>query len=135
MPKSCMNIGCNNPRHEDEAFCFGCLYPDQASVPTATITETDQRDSTHFLQMASAIQEERANEYDAPNGKERSMAKVVQMFNALTGHQLTETEGWRFMELLKMVRAQGKYHEDSLIDGVSYAALAAESHYRESHVH
>jgi hypothetical protein len=39
------------------------------------------------------------------------------------------------MEILKMVRAQGKYHEDSCIDSTSFAALAAESSYREAHLH
>ena len=37
---------------------------------------------------------------------ERSMASTVKAFNALTGHNLTESEGWEFMVLLKLVRGR-----------------------------
>ena len=45
--------------------------------------------------------EDRAASRDQPKG-ERSMARCVKAFNAMFGKDLTETEGWQFMELLKM---------------------------------
>lgn len=71
--------------------------------------------------------EDRAKTYDAPEG-ERSMGKAVEMFNTLHGTELTETEGWQFMEILKMVRSsQGEFKLDNFIDGAAYAALAGEA--------
>lgn len=89
--------------------------------------------STEYLDEAKAIQEKRATEYD-PNGKvERSMEAIVKAFNALFNKDLTETQGWQFMVLLKMKRQDGSpvHHEDSALDEVSYASLAAESSSRE----
>ncbi len=58
---------------------------------------------------------------------ERSMARTVAAFNAVYGTNLTETQGWNFMELLKMARSsQGAYVADDFDDKVAYAALAAE---------
>ena len=80
-----------------------------------------------ILEAGAQHMRDRAATYDAPSG-ERSMEKTVTMFNALTGHGLTETEGWHFMQILKMVRAsQGDYRADNFEDGAAYAALAGES--------
>jgi len=69
----------------------------------------------------------RAVLYDASQG-ERSMGKTVAMFNTLTEHNLTEEEGWKFMAVLKMVRAsQGAPKLDNYVDGAAYMALAGES--------
>jgi hypothetical protein len=58
---------------------------------------------------------------------ERSMARTVATFNALTGHQLTEVQGWQFMAVLKLARAQGgRLNMDDYIDGAAYMALAGE---------
>lgn len=63
---------------------------------------------------------------DQPQG-ERSMAAVVRVWNALTGKDMTEAEGWEFMIALKLVRArQGKFHEDDYIDMVGYSGLLGE---------
>ena len=89
--------------------------------------------SQEFLKAAIRIQEERGKEYDKPEG-ERSMESTVSAFNAITGHILTEAEGWLFMEILKNVRlftAPG-FHCDSAIDGVSYSSLKAEAKAREA---
>ena len=56
-----------------------------------------------ILNRASDIMDERAKQYDSPQG-ERSMGKAVAAFNAITGHKLTEANGWLLMALLKMVR-------------------------------
>lgn len=85
-----------------------------------------------FLKAAIRIQEERAKEYDKPEG-ERSMGAVVVAFNAITGQDITEAQGWLLMEILKNVRlftAPG-FHVDSALDGVSYASLKAEAKARE----
>lgn len=80
-----------------------------------------------ILSQAAAEQSQRATFYDAPQG-ERSMAKTVAMFNVLHGTQLTEVQGWQFMEILKMVRSsQGALRVDNFIDSASYASLAGEA--------
>ena len=79
-----------------------------------------------ILATAALEMEDRSKTYDAPEG-ERSMGKTVAAFNAVTGHNVTEQQGWQFMELLKMVRSnQGGYRADSFVDGAAYAALAGE---------
>lgn len=71
---------------------------------------------------------ERGKTYDPASGEERSMPRIVAAFNAIRGKDLTETDGWVFMQCLKMVRgAVTPGHEDSALDGVAYAALAGES--------
>jgi len=84
--------------------------------------------STEFLDNAKKIQQDRAKQYDSPQG-ERSMAKTIAAFNTITSCTLTEAEGWLFMQLLKDVRQwkTKNYHEDSALDSVSYAALKAEA--------
>lgn len=85
--------------------------------------------STDFLQAAIDVQAERGKQYDAPDGT-RSMAKTVQAFNAITGHHLTEAEGWLLMQIVKDVRQwqnPDKFHEDSALDGVAYSSLKAEA--------
>lgn len=81
-----------------------------------------------ILIAAAKHMQDRADKYDAPGG-ERSMAKTVHMFNALTGREaLSVEEGWIFMILLKIVRSQqGAFHMDSYEDLAAYAALAAET--------
>jgi len=84
--------------------------------------------STEFLQAAIDVQNQRAADYDSPGG-ERSMGQTVQAFNAITGRDLTEAEGWLLLQVLKDVRqwsAKG-YHHDSALDGVAYSALKAEA--------
>ena len=81
-----------------------------------------------ILKRSAEIMAERAKQYDSPQG-ERSMGKAVAAFNAITGHELTEANGWLLMALLKMVRdnTTDKPHEDSLHDLVAYGALYGEA--------
>ena len=80
-----------------------------------------------ILNTASQHMLDRADTYDKPQG-ERSMAATVSAFNAVTGHDLTEEQGWLFMALLKAVRSQqGNYRADSYEDGAAYFALAGET--------
>lgn len=86
-----------------------------------------------ILKRASDIMDERAQQYDSPEG-ERSMGKAVAAFNAITGQYLSEANGWLLMALIKMVRdnTTDKPHEDSLHDLVAYAGLYGESRMAES---
>ena len=86
--------------------------------------------ASDILAEAARIMDERGKQYDQPDG-ERSMARVITAFNAITGHSLTEHEGWLIMSILKMVRQwqnPNTVHADSLLDNVAYAALLAESY-------
>ena len=72
---------------------------------------------------------ERGRQYNR-SGEERSMARVVEAFNIITGKQLTEIEGWMFMEVLKNVRYCSNpdtLHYDSALDCAAYAVLKAEA--------
>lgn len=87
--------------------------------------------SVDILNQAIEAQRDRAATYDSPAG-ERSMGKTVTMFNILHGFDLTEEQGWQFMELLKMVRSsQGDFKLDNYVDGSSYASLAGDAAYHE----
>lgn len=81
-----------------------------------------------ILQIAEETIAQRGVMYDSTGQQqERSMGKVVAMFNALTGHELTNEQGWKFMCLLKLARSeQGEFSLDSFIDLAAYAALAGE---------
>lgn len=80
-----------------------------------------------FLDQAVAEMADRSGTYDKPEG-DRSMGATVEAFNAITGTRLSETDGWLFMAVLKMVRTkQGGFRADSFVDGSAYMALAGES--------
>jgi len=79
-----------------------------------------------ILNEAAAVMNARASQRDVP--KERSMARIVTTFNALTGKQLSEHDGWMFMVVLKLARASNgkKVNIDDYLDGAAYIALAGE---------
>lgn len=90
----------------------------------------DPKTAPEFLQKALDAISNRAAERDQE--QERSMARCVNVFNALTGHALSEREGWMFMVCLKAVRAQGgRLQRDDYVDGGAYFALAGESAVQE----
>ena len=81
----------------------------------------------HFLEAAKGHLVARAITYDKPTG-ERSMGRTVNAFAALTDIQLTEEQGWLFLEVLKQVRSlQGKFKADNYEDLAGYAALRGET--------
>ena len=83
--------------------------------------------ATDYMKVAAEQMEDRAASRDQEDG-ERSMARAVAAFNTIYGRNLTETEGWQFMSILKKARgAVGAYREDDYVDDIAYAALAAES--------
>lgn len=79
-----------------------------------------------ILQTAAQQIDARAAIRDLPQG-ERSMARCVAIFNAATGRDLSEGEGWLFMQALKIARSlQGELHIDDYIDEAAYGALRCE---------
>ena len=101
-------------------------YVDIQFKEEPTMTASD------FLGAALNHLGDRASTYDNPTG-ERSMGRTVEAFNAITGHKLTEEQGWLFMVLLKSVRAQSDKSFDSIEDMVAYSALLGESHAKGKH--
>lgn len=133
--KTCKTIGCHSPLSNETPhdFCPKC-NGQSASNDEMGFQKTGEP-GTHtaadIMKAGLAHMEDRAATYDCESG-ERSMGKTVAAFNIITGHSLTETEGWKFMEVLKMVRScHGEFHPDSYEDRSAYAALAGESHARE----
>lgn len=86
----------------------------------------------NLLSAAASHMRARAETYDKPEG-ERSMSLTVEIFNKFHGTQLTEAQGWHFMQILKDVRlfAAPGYHADSAEDGIAYAALKSEAKQKE----
>ena len=122
----------------DKEQCLDCNYPDWPNWTGKSridIIGQNGNDGLHYttaqqlLKDAATIMDQRAKQYDAPGG-ERSMGKTVAMFNLATGRDMTEVEGWFFMECLKNVRyfQNPKVpHEDSVKDKIAYAALFGEA--------
>ena len=101
--------------------------PETTAPSTSTPASVVPTIAAHgILQNAAAEMLDRAASRDTPKG-ERSMGRCVKAFNAMFGMELTETQGWQFMELLKMARSVGgEFRLDDFTDGVAYAALAGE---------
>ncbi len=96
------------------------------AVPPVEKKDLVLENAHSFLEEASGAMKQRAALRDKPNG-ERSMARTVATFNALTGKNLSEAEGWQFMVILKMVRGdQGNYNRDDYVDGAAYFGLLGE---------
>lgn len=88
-------------------------------------------DAHKFLEEAARQMKERAALRDSPNG-ERVVETIVEMFNSLTGHELSEADGWKFLLLLKLVRSEnGKYHADDYVDLAAYSVLLGECESKE----
>lgn len=82
--------------------------------------------ANQILTQAAATVAQRGTERDQADG-ERSMRRTVLAFNALTGRDLSEVEGWLFMVALKAARATAGGHKlDDYLDGAAYFALAGE---------
>lgn len=84
-----------------------------------------------ILEEAKAQLRDRAASRDTGGGAERSMARTVAIFNAAEGTNLTEHQGWVFMECLKMARRKsaslnGRVNRDDYVDHAAYTALAFE---------
>lgn len=107
--------------------CIGEYKSDIIEEWSETMMEPSNQ-AHEILTSAAEHLSGRASIYDVPDG-ERSMAKTVDVFNLHHGTQLTEAQGWHFMQILKDVRlfTRAAYHADSAEDCVAYAALKAEA--------
>jgi len=101
--------------------------------PTWLAQAAKKRHAYYFLETAAKEMKDRASQRDTqtqtPGGVsgERSMAATVRAFNALTGKNLTEADGWEFMILLKLVRGrQGAFRADDYVDAAAYCGLLGE---------
>ena len=92
--------------------------PEGTNVPTT---------AQDFLTQAKELIDKRGVQYDQKDG-ERSANKIAKAFNAITGQNLTASEIWLILLLLKQVRqwTTKSYHNDSSEDSVAYAALLSE---------
>lgn len=84
-----------------------------------------------FLQRSNETMSERGSQNGYDSQEERSAAAIAALFNAKTGHNLSEADAWSFLICLKEVRLRrqllnGSDPTDTLIDLVSYQALLAE---------
>jgi hypothetical protein len=90
--------------------------------------EIEMHTAPELLERAAQLMLERGRQYDKPEG-ERSMATTITAFNAITGQDLTEAQGWLMMTILKMVRDNQREaaHQDSCEDLIAYSSLYAEA--------
>lgn len=102
------------------------LFVKESQLKAQTVKAPSVGVAPKLLDDAAQALRDRAVTRDAEGG-ERSMARTVAIFNAMTGQNLTELEGWRFMISLKLARSmQGQAHLDDYVDLAGYAALAGE---------
>lgn len=83
-----------------------------------------------ILKEAMNALRQRGVDYDGRgyDGGERSMEHTVLIFNAITGRNLTEREGWTLMLCLKIARSlTGKPKLDTFVDMAGYVALLGET--------
>ncbi len=100
--------------------------PVQKIIPMVKGEGMGQEHIEFVFDDAKATIIQRGVERDQPDG-ERTIPRCVTAFNAITGHTLSNTDGWLFMSILKQCRSvQGAYKYDDYRDGVGYAALRAE---------
>lgn len=116
---------------EKPKYTWGDGPPRTDISPQTDLPPLTNEDAKNFLSEALKEMLDRETKYDQPSG-ERSMSTTVALFATLTGKEITETEGWKFMALLKLVRAQyNGYRKDDYVDLSAYAALAGESASKE----
>lgn len=108
----------------------GTDSPAQLSRLLATPAHEVLRVAAETIVQRGALRDTQAGGEAAP--AERGMAATVAAFNALEGTSLSETQGWRFMQVLKLARAasserNGLFNADDYVDGAAYSALGHEA--------
>lgn len=110
-------------------------YDDRFNIQSASgAIECDHiKTSTELLNECVSVQSERGAEYDENATQERSFSKIATAFSAITGKNLTPAEVCLVLQITKDVRqwGQDRLHEDSVLDGISYASLKGEELYRQ----
>lgn len=121
------------PRAQDTALAIANTAADSTLITKAfRATEPCEllRSAANTIAARGRMRDSNAGRGETP--AERSMAATVAAFNALEGTTLTEPQGWRFMQTLKLARAaaserNGVHNEDDYLDGAAYAALGNEA--------
>lgn len=112
----------------DSSLAFnGTQFIGKVDTASETLNPTS---AVELLETSAATLIRCGKKYDSTgNNSERVMDRIVDMFNAATGHKLTEAQGNIFMVCLKVVRSEtSTYHDDDhYIDGVNYFAMAGEA--------
>lgn len=106
----------------------GDIYKIAEPYNTPKAKPQPSRNAAKIAQDALQHISDRAATYDQADG-ERSAVKCAAAFNAITGKDLTESDVWLLLAILKMVRqfSTPDYHKDSAEDLIAYSALLAES--------
>lgn len=120
-----------NITNEVYEFCDGNLY--HVLGNDKQLVHSLNKSASDYLEEGAKLLKERGKQYDK-SSEERSMEKIVRIFNLQTGQNLSVVEGWYFMQVLKDVRFfqnTEKPHEDSLVDGINYRALMTEEAMRK----
>lgn len=91
-------------------------------------TQDDEHSATNLMAAGIVKINQRAITHDQGDG-ERSMASTVEAFNALTGCDLSESEGWVFLMVRKMAIGcqHGPFNPKVYNDLASFAGLTGEA--------
>ena len=114
-------------KNSEPVFSKRITFYDYRNIAEKIENNKPTKNSLYFLQKSIDVQKERGEEYEG-DGQERSFQKMATVFNTKTGKDLTAAHMALIMQDLKDIRffSSDRYHEDSLLDGVSYASLKAE---------
>ena len=84
-----------------------------------------------LIREVSSVLKQRGEQRDSSQG-ERSMERIVSVFNALHGTELTVEQGWSFMVCLKLVRSftGTAFRKDDYLDLIGYSGLLGEERYK-----
>lgn len=84
-----------------------------------------------LIREVSSVLKQRGEQRDSSQG-ERSMERIVSVFNALHGTDLTVEQGWSFMVCLKLVRSftGTAFRKDDYLDLIGYSGLLGEERYK-----
>lgn len=116
--------------HTDAVRLRPCVDAD-CKIPHEHEAHDKLYDVNAHLDAVRAVIGERGRTRDLAKG-ERSMARCVRAFNAITGRDMSAREGWLFMACLKLARMQtGRYKHDDYLDHTGYSTLMAEEARRE----
>jgi hypothetical protein len=105
------------------------VYGEEGERLKARLNEQPKADSAQAAEILTKSAEllvERGKRYDKADGTS-SMDRAVAAFNEITGHNLSEADGWMLMLMLKLSRATAKagYHADSYEDSAAFVGLMA----------
>lgn len=101
---------------------FFRYFTEGASASSFTVLHTIKSFVKRIDDKVEEMKAKEAKQYDNEE-KEISMGKCVEAFNIITGKDLTESEGWLLLQLLKDVRQWSKesYHEDSTLNKARFS--------------